>query len=717
MGRSAFRPGVAVLAGGLMLAATVQTPATAAASVEVDHSRNVAHPIGSSSRAAVSPATQLAELFASDGSAGDLFGSSIAVSGTVAIVGAPGRHNDTGAAYVFSESGGVWTQQAELSASDGAPGDHFAYSVALSGGTAVIGAYGHGGGASGPGGAAYVFDNAGGTWVQQAELTAADGAPGGLFGYSVAALGGVAFVGGSLAYPAAGAVYVFTNSGGQWTQQGTLTASDGAGGDEFGYSLSLSGGTLLVGAEDRNQLTGAAYIFTGSAASWAQQAELTASYGVPGDHFGTTLSLSGNTAVIGATHHNNNTGAAYIFSGSGTNWAQQTELTASDGVPGDWFGSGAVICGGNVLVGAHGHNNGAGSAYLYAQSANWAQQEEITASDASAGDGFTGGALSDSAAFLGAPNHSGTGAVYVYAIPPTQAAAFVTPDIKVIQYIHPLDAKQCARDLVAQLGLNKLSALAACGFLSVSANPLPPPRFPDDQTWSAFVDSKEYRGFVHIPPLTVSCSGGEVAAIDNIPVGGPGLHGLILPGFEHSLGFTPGRPFEPYIDYAPAEPFVTDAGGSSVAALMNNDGVFEVNRPGGNALITYMTASRIATFEREAAFPIFGFDAPYIWTVTQLRVDCGGDESVSIANSEFPTTNLYINGRLVRFYRQADLPQFIKDGGRTLNPPGVGYLALNPTCGTDVHWGTKALLGQPVPGSCFFDILNGPTGGATGLYL
>jgi len=294
---------------------------------------------------------------------------------------------------------------------------------------------------------------------------------------------------------------------------------------------------------------------------------------------------------------------------------------------------------------------------------------------------------------------------------------FVTPDIKVIQYIHPLDAKQCARDLVAQLGVSKPSALAACGFLSVSANPLPPPRIPDDQTWTAFVNSKEYRGYIHIPPLTVNCSGGEVAAIDNIPVGGPGLHGLILPGFEHSLGYTPPRPFEGLTDYSPAEPFVTDKAGTSVADLMNNDGVFEVTRPGGNALITYMTASRIATVERVAAFPILGFDAPYIWTVTQLRVNCQGDESVSIANSEFPTTNLYINGQLVRFYRQTDLPQFIKDGGTKLNDIGVGYLALDPTCGTNVHWGTKALLGQPDPGGCFLDILNGPTGGVTGLDL
>ena len=91
--------------------------------------------------------------------------------------------------------------------------------------------------------------------------------------------------------------------------------------------------------------------------------------------------------------------------------------------------------------------------------------------------------------------------------------------------------------------------------------------------------------------------------------------------------------------------------------------------------------------------------------------------SVSVANSEFPTTNLYINGQLVRFYSQTDLPQFIKDGGSTLHDIGVGYLALTPTCGTNVHWGSKALFGQPDPGGCVFDIVKGQTGGVTGLDL
>ncbi len=185
----------------------------------------------------------------------------------------------------------VWTQQPELTASDGAMLDEFGWSVAVSGGTAIVGAYGHTVGSNADQGAAYVFVQSGTTWTQQAELTASDGAAGDSFGYSVAVSGGTAVVGAPTHLIGdnvdQGAAYVFVQSGTTWTQQQELTASDGAGGDEFGSSVAVSGGTAVVGAYAHtvgsNADQGAAYVFVQSGTTWTQQQELTASDGAADD--------------------------------------------------------------------------------------------------------------------------------------------------------------------------------------------------------------------------------------------------------------------------------------------------------------------------------------------------------------------------------------------------------------------------------------------------
>jgi hypothetical protein len=227
----------------------------------------------------------------------------VALSGTTAVVGALGN-NGRGAAYVFTGSGSTWTQQAKLTASDGAPFDDFGISVALSGTTAVVGALGNNGR-----GAAYVFTGSGSTWTQQAKLTASDGAPGDEFGISVALSGTTAIVGAYGGKSFTGAAYVFTNSGSTWTQQAKLTASDGAANNDFGFSVALSGSTAVVGAFGNSSGIGAAYMFTRSGTTWSQQAKLTAS----GGGFGNSVTLSGSTALVGAPLNPSHIGAAFVF--------------------------------------------------------------------------------------------------------------------------------------------------------------------------------------------------------------------------------------------------------------------------------------------------------------------------------------------------------------------------------------------------------------------
>ncbi len=369
----------------------------------------------------VDPWIQQAELTASDGKAEDFFGSSVAVDGSTAVVGASNRtvgsNQFQGAAYVFVESGGTWSQQAELTSSDGMAGDSFGTSVAISGGTVVVGAPTHTVDPHGGEGAAYVFVESGGTWSQQAELTASDGTQSDYFGSSVTISGRTAMVGnpfhtvGSNAYQ--GAVYVFVESGGTWSQQPELIASDGLYGDEFGSSVAVDGSTAVVGAflhtVGSNQFEGAAYVFVESGGTWSQQAELTSSDGMADDSFGTSVAVSGSTAVVGASSRtvgsNQYQGEAYVFVRSGETWSQQAELTSSDGAYEDLFGYSVAVSGSMAVVGALQHTVGSnayqGAAYVFVESGGtWSQQAELTASDGAAGDWFGSSVTVDSSAVV-----------------------------------------------------------------------------------------------------------------------------------------------------------------------------------------------------------------------------------------------------------------------------------------------------------------------------
>jgi len=316
--------------------------------------------------------SQQAKLTAASANFSFLFGSSVALSGDTALIGGI-NSSGQGVAYVFTRSGTVWSQQAKLTASDGTADDG-GFLVALSGDTALIGVSNKTVGSNSKQGAAYVFTRSGAAWSQQAKLTASDGAADNYFGCSVALSGDTALIG---AYnktvgsnESQGATYLFTRSGTAWSQQQELTASDGAAGDWFGNSVALSGDTALVGADSKtvgsNFRQGAAYVFTRSGTAWSQQTELI----VSGRRVGSSVALSGDTALVGAysktadfTSLEGPEGAAYLFTRSDTVWSQQQIL--NDGAAGDWFGSSVALSGNTALVGAFGINNLQGAAYLF----------------------------------------------------------------------------------------------------------------------------------------------------------------------------------------------------------------------------------------------------------------------------------------------------------------------------------------------------------------
>jgi hypothetical protein len=359
------------------------------------------------------------KVVASDGAAMDLFGTSVALLGNTALVGAPGdaigANSEQGSAYVFVHDGTTWSEQAQLTASDGMAGDYFGVSVALSGDTALVGAYEHDVGTNINQGAVYVFLRSGMTWMQQAKLTASDGAAVDHFGISVALSDDTALVGAYgddvEANDGQGSAYVFTRSGMTWTQQEKLTASDGAPYDRFGGAVAISGDTALVGAFEDNigmkRDQGSAYVFVRSGTSWIQQAHLTDSQGDVGDFFGRSVAISGNTALVGADWDDAGTGSASVFVRDGTAWSEQGHLTAWDGAEQDWFGISVALSDDTALVGAYGDDvgiNGQGSAYVFMRSGTtWAERAKLTASDGAWEDSFGRSvALSGHTALVGA---------------------------------------------------------------------------------------------------------------------------------------------------------------------------------------------------------------------------------------------------------------------------------------------------------------------------
>ncbi|MHC4708044.1 MAG: FG-GAP repeat protein, partial [Planctomycetota bacterium] len=374
---------------------------------------------------------ELAKLLASDGASLDYFGTSVAISGETAVIGAYGDSDNgilAGSAYVFRFDGSDWVQEDKLTASDGTNLDYFGWSVAASGDTVVIGAYGDDPSETG---AAYVFRFDGSNWSQEQKLTASDGADDDYFGYSVAISGDTAVIGAYRDDPNGGSAYVFRFDGSSWVQETKLTASDGAAGDWFGYSVAISGNTALIGAfgDDPNGLgSGSAYIFRFDGSSWSQEAKLVAFDGAENDYFGRAVAISGAAALIGAYGDDasgDESGSAYIFRYNGSTWNLDTKIGASDGAANDEFGRSVAISADVAVIGAHKDDpsgQDSGSAYVFGfDGSTWSQNTKLLASDGQTLDYFAylAVAVSGDTTLVGAyaedSNGPDAGSAYIFA--------------------------------------------------------------------------------------------------------------------------------------------------------------------------------------------------------------------------------------------------------------------------------------------------------------
>ena len=369
---------------------------------------------------------------------------------------------DSGAAYVFTRSGTTWSQQAYIKASNNQLYAYFGSSIALSGDTLAVGAVLESSNATGingngadtsmmNAGAAYVFTRSGTTWSQQAYVKASNTRPDGYFGMAIAVDSDTLAVGSSgesssatgidgtqsdTSMAFAGATYVFTRSGTTWSQQAYIKASNTRATAHFGNDVALAGDTLAVGSifESSNATgiggnqadasmnnAGAAYVFKRTGTTWSQQAYVKASNTAAGAEFGCSVALSGDTLAVGAqvdasaaSGINGNqgdtsapgAGAAYVFTRTGTTWAQQAYVKASNPLTNTYFGGSVALVGDTLAIGSPNETSnatgvdgnqadqsltGAGAVYLFSRSgATWSQYAYVKASNSRSNAEFGG---------------------------------------------------------------------------------------------------------------------------------------------------------------------------------------------------------------------------------------------------------------------------------------------------------------------------------------
>jgi len=348
------------------------------------------------------------KIVASDRAVGDHFGNSVAISGDYAIVGAIFENGNSGSVYIYYNNAGTWEEDQIITASDRASNDYFGMSVSISGDYAIVGASTEDEDENGlnylrQSGSAYIFHHDG-SWNQVQKIVASDRDSIDYFGISVAISGDYAIVGaynednnvsGGDSLANAGSAYIFYNNGSSWVEDQKIVASDREEQDNFGYSVSISGDYAILGAynEDEdatgaNRLPGAgsAYIFYNNGSNWVQDQKIVASDREEQDYFGSSVSISGDYAIVGAYREDEDesggnempeAGSAYVFYNNTGTWEEVQKAVASDRAEDDSLGFSVAISGDYIIIGAFGEDEdvsgsnpmtNAGSVYFFTAS-------------------------------------------------------------------------------------------------------------------------------------------------------------------------------------------------------------------------------------------------------------------------------------------------------------------------------------------------------------
>jgi hypothetical protein len=387
--------------------------------------------------AAAAHTTEIQKIVPIDLAAGDLFGQSVAVSGATLCAGAPSSNAaaaDAGAVYVFTELGGIWTQEAKLTASTAAASDGLGSSIAIDGDTLAVAAQlDDDNGADS--GSVFVFTRTGTVWSEQGILQPSGAAAGDLFGDSVAVLGDTILVGVKADDDGgadSGSVFVFTRSGTVWTEEAQLTTSDATAGDLFGTSVALVTDLALIGApgnDDAGLDSGSTYLFSRSGTVWSEDSKLTATDGAALDEYGASVSLTDHNgilrAAVGAPGDDDkglDSGSGYAYKNAGASWVFEAKHNAPGGDPGDDFGRTTAVSEYFFLFGSPfgdpGPNPGVAEAGRVHSFEGPPENQEIgvlVAADLEVGAELgTSVGIDADWIVIGAPNDGGLGAVYVF---------------------------------------------------------------------------------------------------------------------------------------------------------------------------------------------------------------------------------------------------------------------------------------------------------------
>lgn len=366
------------------------------------------------------------------GAAGQGAAVAISADGNTAIVGGYNDSGNVGAAWVYTRSGGVWTQQGSKLVGNDAVGVGYqgiAVSLSADGNTAMVG----GAGDDGSHGAAWVYTRSGGVWTQQGSKLVGNDATSNSYqggAVSLSADGNTAIVGGAGDDGSRGAIWVYTRSGGVWTQQGSkLIGTNGVGLSLQGSSVSLSadGNTAVAGAYYDNSTIGAAWIFTRASGVWSQQGSKLVGTGAVGaayQGYSVSISADGNTAAVGGYADDASVGAVWVYTRTNGVWTQQGSKLVGSGVVGTAAYQGISVSlsgdGNTALVGGDADNISVGAAWVYTRiNGAWFQQGSKLVGTGVVGysdQGFSVAISSDgSTALVGAENDSSNvGAAYVY---------------------------------------------------------------------------------------------------------------------------------------------------------------------------------------------------------------------------------------------------------------------------------------------------------------
>jgi hypothetical protein len=394
---------------------------------------------------------EIDKLLASDADELDGYGEHISVRGDVAAVGAWNDEDRTkpiggfsfGSAYVLRRIDGVWTEEQKLLPSDSESEKRFGHDVAIDGDSIIVGAVG----ASAYAGEAYFYTRTDGVWGSEQKVHPVPRVPADEFGFAVGIDGDVAIVGSPRDDEArgtnsdAGAAFIYRNVGGTWVEEDKLMASDADFDDYFGWAVAIRGDTAFVSSrvdDDGAVSTGSVWVFRYEEGTWREVQKLHASDASFGDLFGHALALGDGIAVVTALHDDDacpedllcNSGSAYVFRFDGERWNEETKLTASDGAEKDEYGNAVSVSGDVVIVGARWTDDAckddpdceSGSAYVYRrEDGAWSEVAHLIASDTTRTDYFgVDVAVDGDEALVGSylDDDEGTacGAVYVYGV-------------------------------------------------------------------------------------------------------------------------------------------------------------------------------------------------------------------------------------------------------------------------------------------------------------